>query len=123
MLDTHLDLLDTDITSKFLVVSETSSRRLEEMSSGHLEDMSSRRLQDMPSGSLQAMSLRRLEDVFSVTTFRLPRRLARYLQNVYKTSWKTKHCYTGDVLKTSSRNVSKTSSRRVEDQQMLAGKL
>ena len=36
LLDTHLDLLDTDITSKFLVVSETSSRRLEEMSSGHL---------------------------------------------------------------------------------------
>ena len=89
----------------------------------HVFKTSSRRLQDMPSGSLQAMSLRRLEDVFSVTIFRLPKRLARYLQDVFKTSWKTKHCHAGGVLKTSSRNVSKTSSRRVEDQQMLAGKL
>ena len=49
--DTHLDLLDAYITSKQFVVSETSSR--------HLQDISSRRLQD----------------VFSVTISRLPRRL------------------------------------------------
>ena len=37
--------------------------------------MSSRRLQDMSSRRLQDMSSRRLQDVFSVTIFRLPRRL------------------------------------------------
>ena len=55
-----------------------SSRRLQDMSSRHLQDMSSRRLQDMCS--------RRLQDVFSVTIFRLPRRLARCLQDFFKTS-------------------------------------
>ena len=37
--------------------------------------MSSRHLQDMSSGVLQDISSRRLQDVFSVTIFRLPRRL------------------------------------------------
>ena len=60
LLDTHLDLLDTDIPSKQFVC-----------------------LQDV------------LED---------------------------KKCYAEDVLKTSSRHVLKTSSRRLEDQQMFAGK-
>ena len=68
LLDTHLDLLDTDIPS-ILLFSVISSRRLQDMSSRHLQDMSSRRLQDMSS--------RRLQDVFSVTIFRLPRRLGR----------------------------------------------
>ena len=45
-------------------------------------------------------------------------RLARCLWNVFKTSWKTKNCYAEDVLKTSSRHVLKTSSTRLEDQQM-----
>ena len=48
LLDTHLDLLDTDIPS-ILFVSIVSSRRLQDMSSRHLQDMSSRRLQDMSS--------------------------------------------------------------------------
>ena len=72
-------MLDTDIPNKqFLClqdVFETSS--------------TSRRLQDMSS--------RRLEDVFSVTIFRLPRRL----QDILKMSWKTKNCYAEDVLKMS----------------------
>ena len=46
LLDTHLDLLDTDIPS-ILLVSIMSSRRLQDMSSRRLQDMSSRRLQDM----------------------------------------------------------------------------
>ena len=45
LLDTHLDLLDTDIPS-ILLFSIMSSRRLQDMSSRHLQDMSSRRLQD-----------------------------------------------------------------------------
>ena len=48
LLDTYLDLLDTDIPSIFLV-SIMSSRRLQEMSSRRLQEMSSRRLQDMSS--------------------------------------------------------------------------
>ena len=84
-------------------------------------------------------SSRRLKDVFktclaifSVTIFRLPRRLedvlktsckyvlktswrhlARRLEDVLKTSWKTKNCYAEDVLKTSWRHVLKTSWRHV----------
>ena len=55
-------------------------------------------------------SSRRLEDVFRVALFRLPRRLQNVFQNVlqlclgdvFKTSWKTKKCYTEDIFKTSS---------------------
>ena len=43
--------------------------------------------------------------------------------DVFKTSWKTKNCYAEDVLKTPARHVFKTSSRRLEDQQMFAGLL
>ena len=90
----NVDLLDQRYTHLDLFVSKTSWRRLQDMSS------------------------RRLEDVFSVTIFRLPRRLQdvfkTYLQDVFKTSWKTKNCYAEDMLK--------TSSRRLENQQMFAGK-
>ena len=88
-LDAHLDLLDTDIPSKHFA---------------HLQDVSSRRF--------QGMSSRRLQDVLDVTIFCLPRRLQDIfktcLQNVFKTSWKTKNCYAENVLKTSSRRVLKT---------------
>ena len=56
---------------------------------------------------LQDMSGRHLQKVFSVTIFRLPRRL----QDVLETSWKTKNRYAEDVLKTSWRHVLKTSWR------------
>ena len=54
LLDAHLDLLDTDISSKNFVclqdVLKTSSRHVFKTSSIHvLQDMSSRRLQDMSS--------------------------------------------------------------------------
>ena len=51
---------------------------LEFQNKTNIEMMSSRRLQDMSSS--------RLEDVFSVKIFHLPRRLARCLQDVFKTS-------------------------------------
>ena len=114
LLHTHLDLLDTDIPSKYFVwldnVFKTSSR--------HLQDMSLRRLQDMSSRRLQDTSSRCLQDVFRVTIFRLPRRLerclqdvfARRLQDVLKTFWKAWNCYT-----------LKTCWRRLQDQQMFAG--
>ena len=95
--DTYLDLLDTVSPVSILFVSIVCLRRLQDMSSRHLQGMSSRRLQDMPSRCLQDMSSRclqdmssrRLQDVFSVTIFRLPRRLQDVLQDVFKTSWKT----------------------------------
>ena len=90
LFDTHLGLLDTDISSKHFFLSP-----------------------------------RRLEDVFSIVNFRLPRLLQdlfkTYLQDVFITSWTTKNCYAEDVLKTSSRHVFKTSSRRLQDQKMFAG--
>ena len=74
-----------------MFVSKTSSR--------HVFKTSSRRLQ-------------RNNFSFSKT---FSRRLARCLKGVFKTSWKTKNCYAEGVLKTSSRHVLKTSSRRLED--------
>ena len=53
---------------------------------------------------LQDMSWRRLQHVFSVTIFCLPRRL----EDVLKTSWKTKNCYAEDVLKTCLEEVLRT---------------
>ena len=55
---------------------------------------------------VQDMSSRRLEDGSSVAIFRLPRRLvrflqdvfARHLQDVFKMSLKTKNCYIEDVV-------------------------
>ena len=103
------------------------------MSSRRLQDMSSRRLQDMSSRRLQDISLRRLQDVFSVTIFRLPRRL-QDAEDVLKTCWKRvedtswsfyKHLFwktfrrcLEDVLKTSwgcLEDVLETSWRRLED--------
>ena len=51
LLDTHLDLLDTDIPSKYFSclhnIFKMSSRHAFKTSSRHLQDMSSRRLQDV----------------------------------------------------------------------------
>ena len=59
----------------------------------------------------------RLQDVlrvvFKTSSRRLCKASSRRLQNIFKTSWKTKDCYAEDVLK--------TSSRRVQDQKMFAG--
>ena len=60
LLDTHLDLLGTDIPS-ILFVSIVSSRRLQDMSSRHLQDISSsRHVFKMSSGHAFKMSSRRL---------------------------------------------------------------
>ena len=62
---------------------------------------------------------RRLQDVFKTSSRRLPRRLQDVfktclqdvlqlcLQDVFKTSWKTKRCYTEEVFKTSSVRLTK----------------
>ena len=110
----NVDLLDQRYTHLDLFVSKTSWRRLQDMSSRRLQDMSSRRLQRNNFSSSKTSSrrfARCLQDVFAS------------VQDVLETSWKTKNCYTEDVLKTSSRHVFKASSRRLEDQQMFAGQL
>ena len=88
----NVDLLDQRYTHLDFFVSKTSWRRLEDMSWSRLEDMSWRRLQRNNFSSSKASS----------------RRLARGLQ---------------DVFKTSSKRLCKTSSRRLKDQQMFAGSL
>ena len=55
---------------------------------------------------------RRLQDMYS-------RRLQRNNSSSSKISLKTKTCYAKDFLKTSSRHVLKTSSRRLQDQKCL----
>ena len=55
-------------------------------------------------------------------------RFPRYVQDVFKaswkmrncTSWKTRNCYAEGTFKTSSRHVLKPSSRRLGDQNMFA---
>ena len=55
LLHTHLDLLVTDIPSKYFValhsILKISSTRVQDMSSRRLQDMSSRRLQQNPFSS------------------------------------------------------------------------
>ena len=115
------------------------------MSGRFVEDMSLRRLQEMSWRFVEDMSLRRLEDIMEQTKYllgisvskkyftnlyltilRLPRCLEDVLkiscnaswirlQDAFKTSWKTKNFYTGDVVKTSLRHVFKTSWRCLED--------
>ena len=80
LLDTYLDLLNTDIPNKQFVCFQNVLKTPQDMSSRRLQDMSSRRLQEKPSRRLQDISSRRLEDVFSVTVFRLPRRLEDILE-------------------------------------------
>ena len=74
------------------------------------ETLKSRRLQDMSS--------RHLQDVFNVTIFRLPRRLEdvlkTYLQDVFKTYrrlGRQKNCYAEDVFKTCLEDTFKMSWR------------
>ena len=119
-LDTHLDSLDTNIPSKYLVclhsVFKTSSRYALETSSRHVFKLSSRQVFRTPSRHVFKTSSRH---VFKTSSRRHQRnnfssfntssiRLQDVLRDVFKTSWKTKNCYAEDVLKTSSRHVLKT---------------
>ena len=81
------DLLDTDFLLKknILFVSKMSWRCL------CLQDISWKRLKDVFKTCL--------EDVSKA----ISKRLAGCLQEVWKTSWKTKSCYTKDALNASSR--------------------
>ena len=60
-------------------------------------------------------SWRSFQHVFSVIILRLPRRLEDILQDVLKTSWKTKNCFAKDVFKTCLEDVLKTLWRQTND--------
>ena len=69
----------------------------------------------MSSRRLQGMSSRRLEDVFSVTIFRLPRRLEDVLREVLKTSSRCLGKRKIVTLKTCWRRVEEISWSRLQD--------
>ena len=108
LLDTHLDLLETDIPGKHFVCLQDVLKTY----SWHVFKTCSRHFFKTPTRHLQRNNFS-----CSKTSWR---RLARCLQNVFKTSRKTKNCHAEDVLKTSSRHVFKTSPRRLKDLQMFA---
>ena len=87
------------LPSKHFLVLKTSSRRLEDTSWKHLQDISQR----CP------------EVTFSVTISCLPRRF----EDDSKTSWKMENCCSDYIFKTYSKYVLKTSSTRFRDQQIL----
>ena len=136
MLDTHLDLLHTDIPSKQFIclqdVLKTSSRHVFKKSSKHIFEMASRHFFKTSSSYVLKTSWRRLQRnnfLSSKTSSRHFQEVlktscemcSRRLQGVFKTSLEKKNCYAEDVLKTSSRHVLKTSWKCLEDQQMFAG--
>ena len=144
MLDAHLDLLDTDIPSKYFVclhnVLKTSSRYVFKTFSRRLQDMSSRCLQDvlhviifrLPR-CLQIVFARRLQDNFKTSSRRLGRRKIVTLKMCWRClqDISSRRLQRDNFLsyKTSSRCLGrrnilmlKTCWRRLQDQQMLAGK-
>ena len=110
----NVDLLDHSYKHLYSFVSKTFWRRLQDMFSGRLQNISSRRLQDMSS--------KRLEHIFSVTIFRLPRRLQNIFRDVFKTFWRClQHVFPRRLrrrnivtLKTCWRRLQDTSYRRVK---------
>ena len=118
LLDTHLDLLDTDIPSKYFAclhnafktssrhvfkassrhVFRTSSRHVFKTSSRHVFKTSSRRLQRSNFLSSKTSS-RRCQDVFKTSCKISSRRLQDVLEDVKLLGWRRVQ----DVFKTSSR--------------------
>ena len=95
--------------SKHFLFSKTSSRRLQDVFSVTLfvfQDLlktSSRHLQDVFAIRLPKTSSRRFQDAFKTSSKTSSRRVCKTSCNyVFKTSWKTKKCYTEDVFSTSS---------------------
>ena len=107
LLDTHLDLLDTDITSKNFVclrevlktssryvlktssrhVLKTFSRHVFKASSRHVFQTSSRRLQDVLEDA-KLLRWRRVEDVFKTC-----------LEDVFKMSWRPANvCWVASLI-------------------------
>ena len=105
-LDTHLDSLDTNIPSKYLVCLQSVFKIC-------LRGIFKTCLQCVFKTSLQDVLKTCLQDVFSVTIFRLTRSLQDVLQDVFKTSSR----------RSGRRKIVTltTCSRRLQDQQIFAG--
>ena len=90
LLDTHLDLLDTDIPSKYFAflhnVFKTSLRHVFEASSRHVFKTSSTHVFKTSSTHVLKTSLRRLQHNNFSSSRTSSGGLARCLQNVFKTS-------------------------------------
>ena len=119
LLDTHLDFLDADISSKHFVylqdVFKMFQRHVLKTSSRHVFKLSCRRLQRNIFSSSKT-SWRCLEDVFNRSSVVFARRLQDVLDIL-----EDKNGYAEDVLQTSSRHILKTTARRLEDKQVLPG--
>ena len=93
MLDTDLDLLDTDIPSKHFVCLQDIFKTSLTTSSRHLQEVSSKHLQD----------------VLSVTIFCLPRSLNCYTEDVLKRCsrrFEEQQIFAGNVAKEKSKGIS-----------------
>ena len=116
LLDTHLDLLDTDIPSKYFVclhnVFKTSSRHVFKTSSRHIFKTSSRHVFNTSSRHIFNTSSRRPQR----NNLSSSKTSSRRLEDVFKMFWKMSNCYAEGVLKTSSRHVLKMSWRLPQDQ-------
>ena len=86
---------DLSIAQQTVLVSKTSSRSLQDVFSVTLFVF-----QDLFKKYLQYVFLKRLQGVFKTSSRRACKTSCNY---IFKTSWKTKKCYSEDVLKTSSR--------------------
>ena len=107
LLDTHLDLLDIDIPSKYFVclhsVFKTSSRYVFKTSSRHVFKTSSRRLQRNNFSSSKTSSrrlARGLENVFKTSSRRLGRRKIVTLKTCWRRFQDTPWTCLQDVFKT-----------------------
>ena len=108
LLDTHLDLLDTDILSKYFAclhnVFKTSSRHVFKTSSRHVFKTSSRHVFKTSSRHVFKRSSRRLQHNNSLSLETSSRRLTRCLQDFFKS-------FSKGLDKRSLRRFGKTSSR------------
>ena len=116
LLDTHLDLLDTDIPSKYFAclhnVFKTSSRHVFKTSSRHVFKASSRHVFKTSSRHIFKTFSRRLQRNNFLSSKTSSICLVKCLQDVFKT-------YLQDVFKTSSRHLQDV----LEDEKMLRWRL
>ena len=103
LLDTHLELLDTDIPSKHFVclqdVLKTSSKDVFKMSSRHVFKTSSRHVFKTFSKHVFKTSWRRLQRNNSLSFKTSSRRLVRCLQDFFKASFQDQQLFVGLTVK------------------------
>ena len=103
---------DTYIPVNILFICKMSSRRLQDIFSGTVFCVA-RRFEDIlktPWRCLTNTPCRQLEHILKISHQTSWKHLQDvFIEEVLRTSWKTKNCYTEDVLETLSRHFLKTS--------------